>query len=238
MKLDINCDLGEIDPSLHLEKSLMPFLTRCNIACGGHAGNVTTIKETMMIANEHNVKIGLHPSYADTENFGRKDMNISIGQLQSDIAQQLESAINIADKLKLNIDHIKAHGALYHTLNNDKTFADAYIQTVQSFGLDKKLVYIVKNKGALHQSCVENNCAVLFEIFADRRYDDRGELIPRSQRNAIIEHAKQAAENTKERLKAFGLQNPFINPEDLTICVHSDSPKAMEILQSIQFLEI
>ena len=124
MRIDINCDVGE---GLNNEHLLMPYITSCNIACGGHFGDKNTIDETIEIATQNNVLIGAHPSFPDTENFGRKLINISDHAFKESIQNQLNLFMNRLSFFDIKLHHIKPHGALYNAIAVDEKLAILFI---------------------------------------------------------------------------------------------------------------
>src|SRR5690554_4906399 len=109
--IDFNCDLGE---GFGHEEAIMPFISSCNIACGGHAGDPESMKKTLILAKTHGIKAGAHPSYPDRENFGRKIIPVPPPGLVLSLVQQIRSLEHIATGLQIPLHHIKFHGALYH----------------------------------------------------------------------------------------------------------------------------
>ena len=128
--LHINCDLGE---GLNNEHIIMPLIDSCNIACGGHAGDNGSMIECVEISIRNKVKIGAHPSYPDKINFGRKKIDISPSQLSYSIISQIESLETIADSYGLELNHIKAHGALNHQMIIDTELSNVYLNTIPDF---------------------------------------------------------------------------------------------------------
>ena len=127
--LNINCDLGE---GLNNEHIIMPLIDSCNIACGGHAGDSGSMIECVEISIKNNVKIGAHPSYPDKINFGRKKIDISPSELSYSIISQIESLETIADSYGLELNHIKAHGALYNQMIIDAELSNFYLDTIKA----------------------------------------------------------------------------------------------------------
>src|SRR5690606_35254104 len=109
--IDFNCDLGE---GFGNDAAIMPFISSCNIACGGHAGDLESMKKTLLLAKNHGVQVGAHPSYPDRENFGRKIIPVPNSDLLQSLLQQIRTLENIAAGLQIRLQHIKFHGALYH----------------------------------------------------------------------------------------------------------------------------
>ena len=130
MTIDINCDVGEGIENEHL---LMPHISSCNIACGGHFGDEISIDKTIQLAIKNNVLIGAHPSFPDKENFGRKVMNLSKEQLQKSIENQLELFQNRLNFVGQKLHHIKPHGALYNLIAVDKNVAKTFLKAIEKY---------------------------------------------------------------------------------------------------------
>ena len=122
-KIRINSDLGE---GTGVEKDIMPFLSSCSIACGGHTGDKSSMTDTILIAKKYGVNIGAHPSYPDKENFGRKNISISHADLSNSLMSQIDELDRIAGSSETSLNHIKLHGALYNFSANDLETASNY----------------------------------------------------------------------------------------------------------------
>ena len=125
MIMDINCDMGEIPRLLenNVYSDLMDHVTSINLACGGHAGDVSMMRELVRIAKRKNVRIGAHPSYPDRENFGRLELEMDPEELLRSICEQVRSLIRVAEEESVSITHIKPHGALYNQAAKDTHLA-------------------------------------------------------------------------------------------------------------------
>ena len=108
LKIDINADVGE---GIGNEDLLFPLISSCNIACGGHSGDLETMLSVVRLAKKNNLKIGAHPSFPDKKNFGRKIMNISKDILIKSLKNQIQSLRSILIQENVELNHIKAHGA-------------------------------------------------------------------------------------------------------------------------------
>ncbi|MEO1485319.1 MAG: 5-oxoprolinase subunit PxpA [Bacteroidota bacterium] len=228
LHIDINCDVGEglVDESL-----LYPYITSCSIATGGHAGDAETIKQAMRLAEANNLHIGAHPSYPDKANFGRKSIDIDLKELEKHLEKQLLEFKALATQLNLAVNHIKPHGALYNDLVHDVEKAEMMVSVIQKTQLSET-IYAPDNSvfGDLAQS---NGLKIKYEAFGDRAYDDQGRLVKRSQANAVIADPKKVLEQIVNLVKEGRVQT--ITGKDLklhaeTICIHSDTPQALEIL--------
>ncbi|WP_373496569.1 5-oxoprolinase subunit PxpA [Aquiflexum sp.] len=228
---DINCDLGE---GLSNDALLMPYLGSCNIACGGHAGNEQTIKETIRLAKEHQVKIGAHPSYPDPLNFGRLKLEMSLEFLQKSLISQLSVFQDISVEENIKIHHIKPHGALYNFSAIDKSTASMILDILED-QFQGCYLYCPPNS-LMAQLANERGIPIKREVFADRNYNGDGSLVSRSESNAVIIDPDEVIDHIKimvEESKIRTLNGNTIPVQADTICIHGDNPNAVGILKNI-----
>ncbi len=232
--IDINCDLGEIDPSYKLEKSIMPLIDRCNIAAGGHAGDHHSMKQVMLLANSQQVKIGIHPSYPDKDNFGRVKMSIQDDSLLEAIGNQIKTFLEIAEASNIMIDHIKAHGALYHYTAHNTNFAKQYLDLINAICPSLKVLVppyseIVKLIDSYPQ-------VFLIEAFADRRYTEEGSLQSRKIVGSVIDNVDELIKQVDSIVNQNGVfvGSTFLPLKANSICVHSDTNNSVKALEAIK----
>ena len=231
MRIDINCDLGE---GLNNEHLLMPYITSCNIACGGHFGDKNSIDETIELAIQNNVLIGAHPSFPDTENFGRKLINISDDAFKESIQNQLNLFMNSLSFFHVKLHHIKPHGALYNSIAVDENLAILFIDAIKKFTIDAYL-YVPYNS-VIERVAKENNIKIKYEAFADRNYNDDLTLVSRTYENALILDKKQVFLHVhriikENKVKTVSGKEVKIKAD--TFCVHGDSKNAIEIVKYV-----
>ena len=227
--MDINADVGE---GIGNEVDLMPYLSSCNMACGGHAGDVVTMTKVVKLAKKHNVKIGAHPSFPDKENFGRVDMKISAADLYSSLKQQIRALQNVLHSENAQLHHIKPHGALYNLAAKDEKTALVIIEVVKSIAMPVKLYAPYKSKIA--ELARNENIQVTFEAFADRNYNEDLSLVSRKKDNALLIDKDEVLHHVlniikHEKVKTIsGVEVPI---KASTYCVHGDTKNAIEILK-------
>lgn len=229
--IDINCDLGE---GIGNDELIMPYISSANIACGYHAGNETTMKQTVELCKRYNVAVGAHPSFPDRENFGRTDMQLHPGEIYEVIIKQINSLEKIAAEADVPVHHVKPHGALYNMAARDRMMAPfvalAILDTNSKYilyGLSGS--YLIKEGKALGVKTAS-------EVFADRTYKDDGSLTSRNKPGALIENTEQAVaqvlqminEGTVTSIK--GKKVPLVAE---TICIHGDGEHAVEFAKMI-----
>ncbi|MFD2098474.1 5-oxoprolinase subunit PxpA [Flagellimonas iocasae] len=226
--IDINCDVGE---GVGNEAEIFPFISSCNIACGGHAGNTETMTQIVKLAQHHNVKIGAHPSYPDRENFGRQVMDISKQELQKSIIEQLKSFGAILTQEGGEMHHIKAHGALYNQTAKDKNLAETYLEAIQEY--KTQTVLYVPFGSVIAELALQQGFDIWYEAFGDRNYNSDLSLVNRKQANALIQDPEQVLEHILAIIKeghVRAVSGEFINIDAKTLCIHGDTPSALEIL--------
>lgn len=229
--IHINCDLGE---GGEFDEKLMPLISACNIACGGHAGNLETMHRTVRLALENNVEIGAHPSYPDRANFGRNHMKMTAEELKLSIEGQVLSLKQIVESEGGKLSHVKLHGALYNDAAKDRNISKVVMRSLEDLGDDFRLFVPVNSQlGELALGRFE----LYYEAFADRNYEKNYGLVPRSKSHAIIEDRKMVFQHVRSiyNENKILLQNgEFLEAQANTFCVHSDTPSAVEILQYLQ----
>ena len=224
----INCDVGEGVSNEHL---LMPYISSCNIACGGHYGDVKTMDNTIAIAIENNVLIGAHPSFPDKENFGRKILKMTPEALQKSIESQLQLFKSRLDLVGAKMNHIKPHGALYNLITVDVATAKIFLKAIDKYA--KSVFLYVPYNSVIARLAIEKNIRVVYEVFADRNYNSDLSLVSRNQENALITDAVAILKHVvhmyqhQEVIAISGEKKPIIAD---TFCVHGDQEKALSIL--------
>ncbi|WP_339756363.1 5-oxoprolinase subunit PxpA [uncultured Winogradskyella sp.] len=228
-QIDINADVGE---GIGNESDIIPYLSSCNIACSGHAGDIKTMTEVVKLAKRHNVKIGAHPSFPDKTNFGRVDMKISAANLYSILKQQIRALLSILHNENAQLHHIKPHGALYNLAARDEKTALVIIEVLKSIAMPIKLYAPYKSKIA--ELASNENIPVTFEAFVDRNYNDDLSLVSRKKNNALLSDKDEVLQHVLRMVKhqkvktISGVEVPI---KASTFCVHGDANNAIKILK-------
>jgi len=229
--IDINCDMGE---GIGNDEAIMPFISSANIACGYHAGDEETMRQTIESAIKYNVAIGAHPSFFDKENFGRTEMNLPADEIYDLVILQLRTIHKIVKEKNAALHHVKPHGALYNMSARSPQIAKAVAQAVKDF--DGGLVLFGLSGSHSIKEAEVINLRTANEVFADRTYQDDGNLTPRSQSNALIEDVSKSVQQTLQMIKektvtsVSGKTIPIIAD---TICLHGDGKYAVEFAKAI-----
>ena len=227
-RIDINCDLGE---GGGFDAEIMPLISSCNIACGGHFGDELTISETVGLALENKVNIGAHPSYPDKIGFGRKTFELSENALKKTISEQLERMLKVVQKQNATLRHVKPHGKLYNDLMADFQKSELIIETILE--IDPELMLFVPPKSAV-KKLAEGKLKTMTEGFADRKYEPNFGLVSRQKKKAVLVEKKVVFEQVFAMVSEgkIALENGVVLNGDFdTICVHSDTPNCVEVLK-------
>lgn len=228
---DINCDLGE---GMGTDELIMPYLGSCNIACGGHAGNEKSIRDTVKLAKKHRVKVGAHPSYPDRENFGRVPLAIDFERLQNSLSTQIHLVKRMAEEWQVPFHHIKFHGALYLDSLSNGNLAEKLVHFLQG-EFPGKMIYAPFGS-AIAKAAKLRKVPIAYEVFADRCYQSPTQLLSRKDPKAVLKTLSEIEQQVSLFLQAQ--QVKIVVGECLpvkadTICVHGDHPLAVEIVKLI-----
>ena len=237
MEININCDLGE-KSKLHSndrDPELLEIVNSANIACGYHAGNEQTMDEVIKISKINQVSIGAHPSFNDPENFGRERMNLSSLQIKKLIFDQYEILQKIAVMHGENVTHIKPHGALNNMACEDLELADVLATSIKE--ISKDLIYLVPTGSKMEQAAKKLDMKIACEIFADRNYEDDGNLVSRKKPNALIIDPELAKKHVLKMVKNQSLNchsGKQIPCKIDSVCIHGDNQRSLDTAKSIR----
>ena len=229
--IDLNCDMGE---GYETDALIMPYISSVNIACGYHAGDESTIQHTIELALKHNVAIGAHPSYPDKENFGRKEMEMSLEEVFNMVSTQIQLVKSIAEKMGTKMHHVKPHGALYNTASVKPELASAIVRAIKS--IDENLILYGLPDSELEKVALKENVRFAAEVFSDRTYTDEGMLTPRTDPNAMITDADDSILQVLQMIKqgtVSSTHKKIIQIKADTICIHGDGQHAVDFAEKI-----
>jgi 5-oxoprolinase (ATP-hydrolysing) subunit A len=233
--IDLNCDMGELPGALADQEAIMPFISSANIACGGHAGDATTMRTTIEQALRHKVAMGAHPGYEDPANFGRMELQLGFDEIVASVRRQILALDQIATRLGARIAHVKPHGALYNQAAQEREIARAIAEGVKRWRTDITLVGLAGS--VMLDEFYAAGFAVAAEAFADRAYESDGSLRSRKLKDALLTDPKAAAE---QALQIVGEQTvtaadgAAVSLRAQTICIHGDTTGAIEIAAQVR----
>ena len=237
MEININCDLGE-SSKLHSTENdplLLEIVNSANIACGYHAGDKPTMEKTIKISKKNKVSIGAHPSFNDPENFGRKRLNLSSSEIKKLIIDQINILSNVAIKVGAKVTHVKPHGALNNMACENYELAKIISESIMQ--VNKELIFLVPTGSQMEKAGKKLSMKIAAEIFADRNYEDDGNLVSRSKENAMITDPEIAKKHVIKMVESQALNcysGKKIPCEIDSVCVHGDGKSAVDTAKQIR----
>ena len=237
MEININCDLGEKSKhhSNKHDPDLLGIVNSASIACGYHAGDEETMHDVIKISKQNGVSIGAHPSFNDPENFGRKRINLSSSEIRKLIIDQYEILQKIALSHNDNVTHIKPHGALNNMACEDMELATIIAKTINE--ISKDLIYLVPTGSKMELAANKLNMKIACEIFADRNYEDNGNLVSRSNSKALITDPNEAKKHVLSMVNNQALNclsGKQISCKIDSVCIHGDNASSLATAKSIK----
>jgi len=237
----LNCDLGESYGrwTMGMDAAVMPYIHQANIACGFHAGDPLTMRNTLILAAEHKVAIGAHPAYPDLVGFGRRSMTLSREEIISNLHYQIAALDGMAHSLGLSLAYVKPHGALYHDMMARSEVRAAIIEALVSYHRPLALMLQATVQADEHRAeAAAAGVQLLFEGFADRCYADDGSLLHRSQVGAVHNREGILAQvaQLQQESAVTTLSGNVIPLQVDTLCVHGDNPESVRSIKAIRAL--
>lgn len=237
MQIDLNSDLGESFGPWQMgdDAAMLTLVNSANIACGGHASDPETMFQTLKLSAENGVTAGAHPGFNDREGFGRRVIPMSPEEIARMVAAQIGALVAVAKLVPVQVRYVKPHGALGNLAARDMDVALAIAKAVQK--IDPDMAILAISGTCMEQAARDVNVPVFSEIFADRGYLSTGQLVPRGQPGAMIHDAGEAAARLIGFLKTGKM--PVIDGDPIplaaqSICVHGDSPGAVDMAREIR----
>lgn len=217
MEIDLNADLGE---GAGFDAELMPLITSANVCCGAHAGGPNEIASTLVLAKQFGVSIGAHPGYADREHFGRRELDLTSGEIAHGCLYQLGALMGLAKACDAEVRYVKPHGALYNQACRDENVAAGVIDAAKVFELP-----VIGLPQSWLEAEATDRVPFFAEGFADRRYRPDGSLVPRTEPNAFVHDPDEAVKQIEWLVREKGVR---------TICVHGDNPDAVAFTKAVR----
>ncbi len=230
MEININCDLGESSKfhSTENDPLLLKIVNSANVACGSHAGDKETMEKTIEMSKKNKVSIGAHPSFNDKENFGRKRLNLSSKEITNLIIEQINIISDIANSKEIKVTHVKPHGALNNMACEDYELAKTISEAITK--VNKDLIFLVPTGSEIEKAGNKIGMKIAAEIFADRNYEDNGNLVSRTKKNAMITDPKIAKQHVIKMVQNQAINcysGKQISCKIDSVCVHGDSENAV-----------
>jgi UPF0271 protein len=223
-QLDFNCDLGEGCGS---DAAIVPLISSASIACGGHAGDAMTMRETAGLCMQHGVAIGAHPSFEDPVNFGRSELPLPPAEIHALVTRQIARLASVCSEAGAKLHHVKPHGALYNLAARERTVADAIASAIHAF--DPALILYGLSGSCLTDAGNSIGLRVAHEVFAERAYDADGQLAPRGTPGAVIDDLEASLSQVRLLLRdgvVIARDGANVRLRADTLCLHGDRADA------------
>lgn len=230
--IDLNADVAE---GCGQDDALLAIVSSANICCGLHAGSPAEMLKTLTLAKQHGVRVGAHPSFDDRVNFGRTNQQLPDDELVAVLRYQLGAIQAVCQSVGVTLSYVKPHGALYNQAAKDAHLAELIARTIKDF--DPNLSVMALSGGALITAAQAHGLIAESEVFADRRYDDTGALIARTQPNAVIDNDDEALAQVLQMItdgSVTSVNGKRVAVQVDSICLHGDSQHAVEFAKRIQ----
>ena len=233
MRVDINCDMGEAFGLYRMgdDEGIMPYITVANVACGFHASDPVVMRNTVRLAKKYGVKVGAHPSYPDLQGFGRREMKMDPEELTACIIYQVGALKAFLETNGMELNHIKPHGSLYGVSARDEAVANAVADAAEAFGG----VPLFGMANSLHEDVyTKRGLPFVAEYYTDLDYTDEGGLIiTREHVSHDPDMAAAGAVRAVTEGKASSINGKEIPMRADSVCVHSDTPGAVELAAAV-----
>jgi 5-oxoprolinase (ATP-hydrolysing) subunit A len=235
--IDLNADLGESfgNHRLGRDRELIPLLTSAHLACGFHAGDPRVMDETVGLCRQAGIAVGAHPSHPDLVGFGRRPMDVTAHEAETDVLYQVAALDGFCRRHGVTMQHVKPHGALYTQASEDAELAKGVAAGIVSF--DRGLVLVCQSGSELARAGEEAGLAVACEGFVDRGYDARGRLASRRVEGAIYHDAERAIEQALRMVEdgtVVAMDGTTVELRVDTLCVHGDNPDAVDFVRLLR----
>lgn len=234
-RIDFNADIGEsfAGYELGLDSEIIKYITSANIATGFHAGDPDWMARTVSLAVENGVGIGAHPAYPDLAGFGRRNMDLTPGEVRNAVTYQVGALAAFTPERKLQ--HVKPHGALYNTAVRDAAIAGAVVSAIKAY--DPDVIHVVLAGSRWESIARDQGVRVARECYADRAVTPDGTLVPRSQPGAVIHDPEAVVERSLKLAtegKVTAIDGTEIDFSADSICLHGDTAGAVELAAAIR----
>jgi 5-oxoprolinase (ATP-hydrolysing) subunit A len=236
--VDLNCDLGESFGPWEMghDAAMIELATSVNVACGYHAGDADIMRKTVELAKARGVSVGAHPGYRDLHGFGRRPVpGLTASEIENLVAYQIGALQAIATAAGHKVTHVKAHGALSNVACEDDMTAQAIANAIKA--VDPALIFVVLANSKLVRAGERANLPMAHEVFADRAYEDNGNLVSRKKPGALLHDAKAIADRVVRMVQdaaIVSVTGKVIKMRTDTVCIHGDNPAAVEIARGVR----
>ncbi len=235
MKIDVNVDMGESFGRYTLgnDEALMPYITSANVATGFHAGDPVILEQTVVWAKKYGVAVGAHVGLPDKQGFGRRQMDLSVEEMRTDVLYQLGALDAFLKIHGMKMQHVKPHGILYRMVFEYEKYIDAFLDTIKEYNSDLYIM-LPRNTPAFERG-KEKGLKMAAEMLIDLSYDDDGNWVleRRKQARSPQEVAQRALMVARDK-KITTVSGKLIDADADTVCIHGDAPNAIEVVKEIK----
>jgi UPF0271 protein len=235
MKVDLNADMGESFGMYKLghDEEFMKYITSANVACGFHAGDSSVMKKTVELAKKFNVQVGAHPGLPDLQGFGRREMKLTVEEIYDIVVYQVGALKGFTDAAGLQLHHVKPHGSLYGMAHRMEDVAQAICQAIKDIDMNM-YIYIMK-KGVISSIAESMGIKTVYELYSDLGYDAEGNLVITRAHDTNDSHS--VTDRVRKMVidhKVTALDGTEITIEGDSVCVHCDTPGAIDIVKAVR----
>ena len=236
MRIDLNSDLGESFGRWELgdDKTLLSIVTSANVACGFHAGDPSTLRRTTAEAAARGVAVGGHVAYRDLAGFGRRFMEVPPAELTDEVLYQLGALSAFTRLSGQSLRYVKPHGALYNAIVHHEEQAAAVVEAVHAF--DPELPVLGLPGSRFLEKAEKAGLPTYREAFADRAYTPEGTLVSRREAGSVLHDPDTIAARCLRIARGepiTAIDGTEILVEADSLCVHGDSPGAVDIARAV-----
>ncbi len=234
--IDLNSDIGESFGNWTFgdDSAIIASVSSVNVACGFHAGDPASIRDTCSAAAAAGVTVGAHPGYRDLAGFGRRFVDMTPKELTNDVIYQIGALQALARAAGTDVLYVKPHGALYNTIVHHSVQAQAVAEAIAS--VDPSLPIMVLPNSEIQQAAAAVGLRTVAEAFADRAYNPDGSLVSRTLPGAVLHSIEAVTEQalrlaTEHRVRAF--DGTILEVQAQSICLHGDTPGAVAMAAAV-----
>jgi UPF0271 protein len=237
LTIDLNADLGEGFGKSRVEQdeALLDLVSSANIACGFHAGDATTMRDTVRAAHDRGVSIGAHPSYPDIPGFGRRELGLPAAEIARHVDYQIRALLDVCSAAGARLSYVKPHGALYNRAVWDEKVAEAIAAVIQK--VSPSLTLLGLPSSAMSRAATNQRLLFVNEAFVDRAYRKDGTLVPRTESGAVIHDVDEAVERAVTLFRMHSVaanDGSVVRIDAQSLCVHGDNPESTVMLGNLR----
>jgi UPF0271 protein len=237
VSIDVNADIGERDgsPGRAHDGRLLEYVSSASIACGFHAGDAKSMRETVTLCAGAGVAIGAHPSYLDKDGFGRVETHLSTVEIRRHVGLQVVMLSDICRAMNVRLRFVKPHGALYNRAATDPAAADAIASAISEF--DRSLTMLGMAGSEMIRAAARFGLPVAREAFLDRAYTPQGTLVPRNVPGAVFTDPKVVVQRALDLVREnllYAIDGTPLRIVADSLCIHGDGDHAIQFAAAVR----